>query len=163
MVYEKLQHLETCYSVWHRGGTQLVHNEQINVTSLILFGRNKCLWSHVWTEHLLCTWEYSQCQDPAAARQNLRPAHHHVGIIHATAGGVTVCFIQEALVVKSPPANVEHAREEASIPGLGRFLGVGNGNPLQYSLLENPMDRGAWGLQSIRPQRVRHDWAWAHW
>ena len=47
MVYEKLQHLETCYSVWHRGGTQLVHNEQINVTSLILFGRNKCLWSHV--------------------------------------------------------------------------------------------------------------------
>ena len=163
MVYEKLQHLKTCYSAWRRGGTQLVHNEQINVTSLILFGRNKRLWSHVWTEHLLCTWEYSQCQDPAAARQNLRPAHHHVGLIHATAGGVTVCFIQEALVVKSPPANAEHAREEASIPGLGRFLGVGNGNPLQYSFLENPMDRGAWGLQSIRPQRVRHDWAWAHW
>ena len=31
-----------------------------------------------------------------------------------------------------------------SIPGLGRFSGEGNGNPLQYSCLENPMDRGAW-------------------
>ena len=30
------------------------------------------------------------------------------------------------------------------IPGLGRFLGVGNSNPLQYSCLENPMDKGAW-------------------
>ena len=32
----------------------------------------------------------------------------------------------------------------ASILGLGRFFGEGNGNPLQYSYLENPMDRGAW-------------------
>ena len=31
-----------------------------------------------------------------------------------------------------------------SIPGSGRFLGEGNGNPLQYSCLENPMDRGVW-------------------
>ena len=36
------------------------------------------------------------------------------------------------------------AREEGSIPGLGRSPGEGNGNPLQYSFLENPMDRGAW-------------------
>ena len=35
----------------------------------------------------------------------------------------------------------------------------GNGNPLQYSCLENPMDGGAWGLQSMGSLRVRHDWA----
>ena len=36
------------------------------------------------------------------------------------------------------------AEDPGSIPGLGRSPGVGNGNPLQYSCLENPMDRGAW-------------------
>ena len=44
-----------------------------------------------------------------------------------------------------------------SIPGLGRSPGVGHDNPLQYSCLKNPMDRGAW-LQSMRTQRVRHNW-----
>ena len=44
------------------------------------------------------------------------------------------------------------------IPGSGRFPGEGNGNSLQYSCLENPMDGGAWyRLQSMGPQRVRHD------
>ena len=41
----------------------------------------------------------------------------------------------------------------------GRSPGVGNGNLLQYSCLENPMDRGTCGLQSIGSQRVGHDWA----
>ena len=44
-------------------------------------------------------------------------------------------------VVKNLPAKAEDA---GSIPGLGRSPGVGNGNPLQYSCLENLMDRGAW-------------------
>ena len=44
-------------------------------------------------------------------------------------------------MVKDLPAN---AGDAGSIPGLGRSPGVGNGNPLQYSCLENPMDRGAW-------------------
>ena len=48
-----------------------------------------------------------------------------------------------ALVVKNPPVNVEDARDTDSIPGLGRSLGGENGNPLQYSCLENPMDRGS--------------------
>ena len=47
-------------------------------------------------------------------------------------------------VVKNPPANVGDARDAGSIPGLGRFLREGNNNPLQYSCLENPIDRGAW-------------------
>ena len=43
-----------------------------------------------------------------------------------------------------PPANLGDARDTGSIPGLRRFPGGGNGNPLQYSCLENPMDREAW-------------------
>ena len=43
--------------------------------------------------------------------------------------------------VKNPPAN---AGDAGSIPGSGRSPGEGNGNPLQYSCLKNPMDRGAW-------------------
>ena len=47
-------------------------------------------------------------------------------------------------MVKNLPASVGVAGVMGSIPGLGRSLGRGNGNPLQYSCLENPMDRGAW-------------------
>ena len=56
-------------------------------------------------------------------------------------------------------ASVYNARDLGSIPGLGKFPGEGNGNPLQYSCLENPMDGGAWcRLLSMRLQRVGHDW-----
>ena len=46
--------------------------------------------------------------------------------------------------VKNPPANAGDAGDVRSIPGLGRSSGGGNGNPLQYSCLESPMDGGAW-------------------
>ena len=46
-------------------------------------------------------------------------------------------------MVKNPPANAEDIGDTGLIPRSGRSLGVGNGNPLQYSYLENPMDRGA--------------------
>ena len=47
-------------------------------------------------------------------------------------------------VVKNLPANARDTSNEGSIPGLGKSPGVGNGNPLQCSCLENSMDRGAW-------------------
>ena len=47
-------------------------------------------------------------------------------------------------VVKNPPANARDIGDLGLIPGLGRPPGVGNGTPLQYSCLENSMDRGAW-------------------
>ena len=50
---------------------------------------------------------------------------------------------QVVLVVKNSPANAGHIRDSGLIPGSGRFPGRGHGNPLQYSCLENPMDRGA--------------------
>ena len=51
---------------------------------------------------------------------------------------------QVALVVKSPPASAGDIGDLGSIPGFGRSLAEGHGNSLQYSCLENPMDRGAW-------------------
>ena len=52
--------------------------------------------------------------------------------------------LQVVLVVKNMPVNTGDIREGGSIPGLGRSPGEGNGSPLQYSCLENPMDSGAW-------------------
>ena len=47
-------------------------------------------------------------------------------------------------MVKNLPANAGDRRDTGSIPGLGRSPGEGNGHPLQYPCLENPMERGAW-------------------
>ena len=62
-------------------------------------------------------------------------------------GCSTIWASQVALVVNDPPAI---ARDEDLIPGWGRSPGDGNSNPLQYSCLENSVDRGAW-------------WATVHW
>ena len=51
---------------------------------------------------------------------------------------------EAALVVKNSPANAGDIRHMGSIPGSGRSPGEGHGNPLQYSCLENPMNRVAW-------------------
>ena len=61
---------------------------------------------------------------------------------------------QVALVVKNLPVNEADVRDVGLIPGLGRSPGGRYGNPLQYSCLENPMDRGACGLQSSPFHRV---------
>ena len=60
-------------------------------------------------------------------------------------------------VVKSWPASAEDVGSVGSIPGLGRSPGEGNSNPLQYSCLDNPMDREAWGATVIGSQRIRRD------
>ena len=59
---------------------------------------------------------------------DLNFAHHYQGV----------------LVVKNPPTNVGYIREAGLNSGSGRFPGEGNGNPLQYCCLKNPMDRGTW-------------------
>ena len=55
-------------------------------------------------------------------------------------------------VVKNPPANVGDTEDAGLIPGLGRSLGERNDNPLQYSCLRNPTDRGAWWAKSMGSQ-----------
>ena len=57
---------------------------------------------------------------------------------------VYACIYMVGTVVKNPLANAGNTGDMGSIPGLGRSLGGGTGNPLQYSCLENPMDRGVW-------------------
>ena len=59
---------------------------------------------------------------------------------------------------KESTCSVGDTEDSDSVLGSGRSLGGGNGHPLQYSYLENPMDRGSWGLQSMGSQRVRQDW-----
>ena len=61
-------------------------------------------------------------------------------------------------VVKNPPANIGAGGDVSLIPGLGRLPGVENGNPLQYSCLENPRDRGAWWATVHGVTWVRQDW-----
>ena len=59
-------------------------------------------------------------------------------------------------MIKNPPANTG---DSDLIPGSGSSPGEGNGNPLQYSCLGNPMDGEPGGLQSLGSQRVRRDFA----
>ena len=57
---------------------------------------------------------------------------------------VNIKASQVALVVKNPPAKAGDSGDMGSIPGSGRFSGGGHGNSLQYSCLENPVDRRIW-------------------
>ena len=62
---------------------------------------------------------------------------------------------QVALVVKNLPTNAGDITDTGSIPRSGRSPRVGNGNPFQYSCLENPMDRGAWWATIYRVTKSR--------
>ena len=66
---------------------------------------------------------------------------NHVNILLRE--GIKIIGFQGGTVVKNPPANAGDTGDVGSIPGLGRSLGGRNSNPLQYSCLGNPMDRGA--------------------
>ena len=66
--------------------------------------------------------------------------------------------LEVALAVKSLPANAGVFRNADPIPGSGRFPRGVQGNPLQYSCLENPMDRGAWWATGVEKSRTRLKW-----
>ena len=65
-------------------------------------------------------------------------------------------------MVKNFPANAGDTKNTGLIPGLGRSLGVGNGNPLQRSCLGNPMDRETWWAIVHGVLKVGHDWSCVH-
>ena len=62
------------------------------------------------------------------------------------------------LVVKNLPTDVGDIKDMGSTPGLGRSSGEGNGNQLQYSCVENPMDREPWQA-TVHGIRVRRNWS----
>ena len=74
---------------------------------------------------------------------------NHVNILLGE--GIKIIGFQGGTVVKNPPANAGDTGDVGSIPGLGRSLGGRNSNPLQYSCLENPTDKGVWRSQSHSP------------
>ena len=80
---------------------------------------------------------------------------HYVCVCVCVSVYTYVWASQVALAVKNLPANAGDVRDEGLIPGSGRSLGGGHVNPLQYSSLENPMDKGAW-LATIH--RVPKSW-----
>ena len=74
--------------------------------------------------------------------RNLEPKKRHPGrkeTLYSRNG-----FSQVVLVIRNPPANTGNAKDSGSIPESERSPGERNGNPSQYSCLENSMDRGAW-------------------
>ena len=73
--------------------------------------------------------------------------------IHTELTSEGLVFIEGGTVVKNLPTNAGDTRELGLIAGSGRSPGVGNGNPLQYSCLGNPMDREAWGATVLRVKK----------
>ena len=70
-------------------------------------------------------------------------------------GDHTLRITRQEPVVKNLLANAGDIRDTGLIPGLGRSPRGGNGNPFQYSCLENPMDRGAWQVTVHRVAKSR--------
>ena len=105
---------------------------------------------------LIFTWERNQTIFTVFPRVILTPLLSIRKINHLESlKGISLVHQQDF-----PKVSVYNAGDLGSIPGSGRFPGGGNGNPLQYSCLESPMDGGVWcRLLSMGSQRVRHDWA----
>ena len=96
-----------------------------------------CLYTFCLYIRIMCRicWAASLISDSGLGYQRICLSNNFPGDAQAS---------QKALVLKNPPANAGDLRDLGSIPGSGRTSGGGHGNPLQYSCLENPMDRGAW-------------------
>ena len=71
-------------------------------------------------------------------------------------------WLPHCLGGKQSACSAGDAGDMGSIPGSGKSSGGGNGNPLQYSCQENPMDRGACWIQSVGSRRVEYGWATEH-
>ena len=106
---------------------------------------------HDWATEL--NWISSMSKNRQSTNQNLSTTlTSNLDFLHL----IWSILSQVVLMVKNPSPNSRDLRHMGSIPGSGRFPGGGNGNPVQYSCLKNPVDKG---LQSKQSQRVGHDWS----
>ena len=111
-------------------------------------------WYHLWPSfviiynmtHIGSLWVHNEHLYNCKNSYTLTHTHTHTHILASLV----------AQMVKNLPAN---AVDMGLIPGLGRSPGEGNGYPLQYSWLENPMDRGAWQAPVHGITKSRHYWA----
>ena len=99
------------------------------------------LWKNEWAHTSLCPWltDLGSCTFKTTVTNIVISSSSSI-----KSAGNQYGTSQVVLVVKNPPANAGHVRDLALNPGLGRTPGGGHGNPLQYSCLENPLDKGAW-------------------
>ena len=122
-------------SAWSCPGPAQQGCKCITLTSLLFLAFTNAHLTFISPNHLLPV-------HPGLLLYSCLPLRHTHAIFSSLFEGLVAS--QVALVVKNPPANAGDARDKGSISGLGRSPGGGNGNPLQYSSLENSMDRGAW-------------------
>ena len=115
----------------------------------LITGRNRAHLSQMSSSQEETELTFLRCL-PVLDDEHMTP--RYMGVLSGSSGASQV-----VLVVKNPPANAGDIRYAGSTPESGRSPGGGHGNPLQYSSLENPMDRGAWRATVHRVQRVRHD------
>ena len=110
--------------------------------------------THIWPA-LLLWWLRAQTAPGAGPSSQGNLEREQLWVLSRTDGLITTPFVgvcvyiwsgasQVALVVRNPPADAADIRDAGLSPGLGRSPGGGHGNPLHYSFLENPKDRGAW-------------------
>ena len=96
---------------------------------------NECSWAVVWTFFgTAFLWDWNEIALPFFGTENSDRSFLYIS-------SVLLGLLAE---ITGGKASVYDVGDSGLIPGLGRFLGEGNGNPFQYYCLENPMDRGAW-------------------
>ena len=121
---------------------------QISISGGILSSRNRHCSENFNSEWILINSNISLIL--SEINQTGKDKYCMISLLHGTPGG-----FPGGSDGKEAAWNVG---DQGVIPGSGRSPGEGNGNPLQYSCLENSMGRGAW-LQSMGSQRVGHNWA----
>ena len=106
----------------------------------------------------------SKCMNTKWEREGRRnweigPTHIHYWYYVYNRQGFPGCSeVKKKKKQKNLPASAEASGDVSSISGSGRSPGRGRGNPLQYSCLENPMDRGAWRA-AVQRATAGHDWS----
>ena len=138
--------------------SECLSQDTMTITTGRSKGKRQIKWLNSMTVSVLADLSRVTCFQIEGTRGSLGFLGH---IFQVSTCWVLVCqdwgASQVMLVVKNLPANAGEVRDLGSTPGLGWSPGGGHGNPLQYSCLENPRDRGAWWATA---HRAAQSWTW---